>query len=44
MPTENPMETDGLEFVEYTALDNAALRQIMERMGFAASRATAPRT
>jgi 4-hydroxyphenylpyruvate dioxygenase len=34
--TENPMGTDGFEFVEYTAPDPALLRTIFERMGFPA--------
>ena len=33
---ENPMGTDGFEFVEYTAPDAAALGRLFERMGFAA--------
>ena len=32
---ENPMGTDGFEFVEYTAPDPAALAGIFESMGFA---------
>jgi Hydroxyphenylpyruvate dioxygenase, HPPD, N-terminal len=32
---ENPMGTDGFEFVEYTA-DVQALAQLFERMGFRA--------
>ena len=31
---DNPMGTDGFEFVEYTAPDPAALRQLFESMGF----------
>ena len=31
---ENPMETDGFEFVEYAAPDPAALGALFERMGF----------
>ncbi|MEO0996567.1 MAG: 4-hydroxyphenylpyruvate dioxygenase [Pseudomonadota bacterium] len=31
---ENPMGTDGFEFVEYTAPDPDALRELFERMGF----------
>ncbi len=31
---ENPMGTDGFEFVEYTAPDPALLRTLFERMGF----------
>jgi 4-hydroxyphenylpyruvate dioxygenase len=33
---ENPVGTDGFEFVEYTAPDIAALHQLFERMGFRA--------
>ena len=33
---ENPMGTDGFEFVEYTAPDAAALGRLFERLGFAA--------
>jgi len=33
---ENPMGTDGFEFVEYTAPDTAALGRLFESMGFAA--------
>ena len=33
---DNPMGTDGIEFVEYTAPDPAALAAVFERMGFAA--------
>ena len=33
---ENPMGTDGFEFVEYTASDVEALAQLFERMGFQA--------
>jgi 4-hydroxyphenylpyruvate dioxygenase len=33
---DNPMGTDGFEFVEYTAPDPAALAAVFERMGFAA--------
>src|SRR5512138_3613996 len=31
---ENPMGTDGFEFVEYTAPDPQQLRELFERMGF----------
>ena len=31
---DNPMGTDGFEFVEYTAEDTTALRQLFEVMGF----------
>jgi 4-hydroxyphenylpyruvate dioxygenase len=33
---DNPMGTDGFEFVEYTAPDPAALGVVFERMGFSA--------
>src|SRR5215472_8315283 len=33
---DNPMGTDGFEFVEYTAPDPALLRALFERMGFPA--------
>ena len=33
---ENPVGTDGFEFVEYTGPDIAALHQLFERMGFRA--------
>jgi 4-hydroxyphenylpyruvate dioxygenase len=33
---DNPMGTDGFEFIEYTAPDTAALGQYFERMGFRA--------
>src|SRR5260221_335999 len=33
---DNPMGTDGFEFVEYTALDTAALASLFEMMGFIA--------
>jgi 4-hydroxyphenylpyruvate dioxygenase len=33
---ENPMGTDGFEFVEYTAPDVAALGRLFERLGFVA--------
>ncbi len=33
---ENPMGTDGFEFVEYTAPDPAALGRLFEQLGFAA--------
>jgi 4-hydroxyphenylpyruvate dioxygenase len=35
-PWDNPMGTDGFEFVEYAAPDPAALGALFERMGFAA--------
>jgi len=34
---ENPMGTDGFEFVEYTAPDAAELGRLFERMGFVAA-------
>jgi 4-hydroxyphenylpyruvate dioxygenase len=34
---DNPMGTDGFEFVEYTAPDPAALGRLFERLGFAAA-------
>jgi 4-hydroxyphenylpyruvate dioxygenase len=33
---ENPMGTDGFEFVEYTASDSAQLGAVFERLGFTA--------
>ena len=33
---DNPIDTDGFEFVEYTASDIAGLRALFERMGFRA--------
>ncbi|MCY7271789.1 MAG: hypothetical protein LH485_07050, partial [Sphingomonas bacterium] len=33
---ENPMGTDGFEFVEYAAPDSALLRDLFTRMGFPA--------
>jgi 4-hydroxyphenylpyruvate dioxygenase len=35
-PWENPMGTDGFEFIEYAAPDPAALGALFESMGFAA--------
>jgi 4-hydroxyphenylpyruvate dioxygenase len=35
-PTDNPMGTDGFEFVEYTAPEPAALGRLFEAMGFRA--------
>ncbi|MDF3035403.1 MAG: hppD, partial [Paucimonas sp.] len=35
-PWDNPMGTDGFEFIEYAAPDSKALRVLFERMGFAA--------
>jgi 4-hydroxyphenylpyruvate dioxygenase len=35
-PWENPMGTDGFEFIEYAATDPAALGRLFEQMGFAA--------
>ena len=34
---DNPMGTDGFEFVEYTGPDPQALGALFERMGFAAA-------
>jgi 4-hydroxyphenylpyruvate dioxygenase len=36
VPWENPMGTDGFEFIEYAAPDPAAMAQVFERMGFRA--------
>jgi 4-hydroxyphenylpyruvate dioxygenase len=33
-PVENPVGTDGFEFVEYTATDPELLRTLFERLGF----------
>ena len=33
-PSDNPMGTDGFEFVEYAAPDPLAMGQVFERMGF----------
>ena len=33
-PWENPMGTDGFEFIEYAAPDPVAMGQVFERMGF----------
>jgi len=35
-PTDNPMETDGFEFIEYTAPDIESLEKLFETMGFVA--------
>jgi 4-hydroxyphenylpyruvate dioxygenase len=35
-PWDNPMETDGFEFIEYAAPDPVALGALFESMGFAA--------
>ena len=35
-PWENPMQTDGFEFVEYAAPDPQAMRGVFERLGFKA--------
>jgi 4-hydroxyphenylpyruvate dioxygenase len=35
-PWENPMGTDGFEFIEYAAPDPAALGRLFEQMGFVA--------
>ena len=34
---DNPMGTDGFEFVEYTAQDPELLRTLFERLGFPAT-------
>jgi 4-hydroxyphenylpyruvate dioxygenase len=34
IPWDNPMGTDGFEFVEYAAPDPVAMGQVFERMGF----------
>jgi 4-hydroxyphenylpyruvate dioxygenase len=36
IPWDNPMGTDGFEFIEYAAPDPAAMGQLFERMGFKA--------
>lgn len=36
IPWDNPMETDGFEFIEYAAPDPVALGRLFESMGFAA--------
>ena len=33
-PWENPMDTDGFEFVEYAAPDPTAMGHLFETMGF----------
>ena len=43
-PWENPMGTDGFEFIEYAAPDPAAMGKVFERMGFKPSPSTATRT
>ena len=43
-PLENPIGTDGFEFVEYTAPDPELLRTLFERMGFPVRRGIAART
>src|SRR5947207_3526188 len=35
-PWENPVGTDGFEFIEYAAPDPAAMAKVFERMGFSA--------
>ena len=35
-PWDNPMGTDGFEFIEYAAPDPAALGQLFEQLGFRA--------
>ena len=41
---ENPMGTDGFEFVEYTAPDIELLRSLFTKMGFPGSPGTRART
>jgi len=41
---DNPIQTDGFEFVEYAVPDPRALGELFERMGFQASPGTATRT
>ena len=41
-PWDNPMGTDGFEFIEYAAPDPAALGALFERMGFTADRPAPP--
>jgi 4-hydroxyphenylpyruvate dioxygenase len=36
-PSENPLGTDGFEFVEFTAPDPERLKRVFETMGFAAT-------
>jgi 4-hydroxyphenylpyruvate dioxygenase len=36
IPWDNPMGTDGFEFIEYAAPDPVAMGQLFERMGFTA--------
>ena len=36
VPWDNPMGTDGFEFIEFAAPDPAALGRLFETMGFAA--------
>ena len=35
-PWDNPMGTDGFEFIEYAAPDPVAMGKVFERMGFTA--------
>ncbi len=35
-PWDNPMGTDGFEFIEYAAPDPVAMGALFERMGFSA--------
>ncbi len=35
-PPDNPMGTDGFEFIEYTAPDSRLLEELFQRMGFVA--------
>ena len=34
---DNPMRTDGFEFIEYTAPDSELLRTLFEKLGFPAT-------
>jgi 4-hydroxyphenylpyruvate dioxygenase len=43
-PWDNPMGTDGFEFIEYAAPDPAAMGALFERMGFKPIARTATRT
>ena len=33
---DNPMQTDGFEFIEYATLEPKALAEVFQRMGFTA--------
>jgi len=41
---ENPMGTDGFEFIEYAAPDPKAMGALFERLGFKAIAGTGTRT